>query len=323
MQRYLVSAEVLQKLKKPRLRHETACSPGNLPCPIAHLPSKHMRNMVRIAREELKARLDAATATSVPFTLLYAPPAWPRCTNGSTSKSTPHIAVLDSSFNPPTLAHEAIASSSFPAHPPSTPPVSEESNPYTTRLLLFSLRNVDKTAKATDASLLQRCEMMTFLAERVERNTGQGVGIGLLNEPTFAGKAEIVRAWLKKEKDLQDVQLSFLVGTDTLIRCFEPKYYPKGMAETLDPFFETCYVVSAQRGEDDTSRGIEEGVLDRPEVQRWVRDGRVRLSGSFKEGREAVSSTSVRQAVQGSRPLKDLVSDEIEEYIRQEGLYRS
>ena len=282
-----------------------------------------MRNMVRIARDELKVRLDQATKNAAPFTLLYAPTAWPRCTNGSTSKSNPHIAILDSSFNPPHLAHEAIASSTFPSHPPSNPPIPDAANPYTTRLLLFSLRNVDKTTKATDASLLQRFEMMTFLADQVERNTGQGVGIGLLNEPTFAGKAEIVRDWLAKEKDIQEVQLSFLVGTDTLIRCFEPKYYPKGMHETLDPFFETSYVVSAQRGEDETSRGVEEGVLDRPEVQNWVKGGRVRLRGAFKEGREEVSSTTIRNAIQRGEGLQGLARQDIEDYIKQEGLYRS
>lgn len=235
----------------------------------------------------------------------------------------PHIAVFDSSFNPPTVAHEAIASSDFPAHPASTPSVPDTANPYTSRLLLFSLRNVDKTAKATDASLLQRLEMMTLLAQRVERNTGQGVGIGLLNEPTFAGKADIVRDWLQKEKEVDNVQLSFLVGTDTLIRCFEPKYYPKGMKETMDPFLAKDCIVSAQRGEDDTSRGVEEGILGQEEVRNWVNGGRVRLSGSFKEGREAVSSTSVRKAIQAGESLDGLVSSEIEEYIRTQGLYQA
>lgn len=162
---------------------------------------------------------------------------------------------------------------------------------------------------------------MTFLAERVERNTGQGVGIGLLNEPTFAGKAEIVQDWLKREKGVDNVQMSFLMGTDTLIRCFVPRYYPKGMRETMDPFFKTCFVVSAQRGEDETSRGVEEGVLDGPEVQDWVSQGRVRLRGSFKEGRQDISSTSVRNAITESTSLKELVSEEIEDYIRTEGLY--
>lgn len=279
--------------------------------------------MVRIAREELKARLDQATSRYAPFTLLYAPSDWPFESTSSSPHSVPHIAVLDSSFNPPHLAHEAIASSSFPSHPPSTPTTPDTSNPYTTRLLLFSLRNVDKSLKATDASLLQRFEMMTFLADRVERNTGQGVGIGLLNEPTFAGKAEIVQDWLKREKGIENVQMSFLMGTDTLIRCFVPKYYPKGMRETMDPFFKTCYVVSAQRGEDETSRGVEEGVLEGPEVQDWVEQGRIRLSGSFKEGRQAISSTSVRDAIQAGGSLDGLVSQDIEEYIRNEGLYVS
>jgi nicotinamide-nucleotide adenylyltransferase len=278
--------------------------------------------MVRIARDELKHRLDQATASSASFTLLYAPPTWPYPSDKTSTATIPHIAVLDSSFNPPHLAHEAIASSSFPFFPPTTPQIPDTSNPYTSRLLLFSLRNVDKTLKATDASLLQRFEMMTFLAERVERNTGQGVGIGLLNEPTFAGKAEMVQEWLHRERGIDKVQMSFLMGTDTLIRCFVPRYYPKGMRETMDPFFKTCYIVSAQRGEDQTSRGVEEGVLEGPEVQDWVSQGRVRLSGSFKEGRQEISSTSVREAIKGSASLDGLVSKEIADYIRTEGLYR-
>lgn len=89
----------------------------------------------------------------------------------------------------------------------------------------------------------------------------------------------------------------------------------------MDPFFKTCYVVSAQRGEDETSRGVEEGVLDGPEVQDWVAQGRIRLRGSFKEGRQDISSTSVREAIEGSGSLRELVSEEIEEYIRIGGLY--
>lgn len=278
--------------------------------------------MVRIARDELKHRLDQATGSSAPFTLLYAPSSWPYPSDKKSSETIPHIAVLDSSFNPPHLAHEAIASSSFPTFPPTTPQTPDLTNPYTSRLLLFSLRNVDKTLKATDASLLQRFEMMTFLAERVERITGQGVGIGLLNEPTFAGKAEMVQEWLKRERGIDKVQMSFLMGTDTLIRCFVPRYYPKGMRETMDPFFKTCYIISAQRGEDETSRGVEEGVLEGPEVQDWVAQGRVRLSGSFKEGRQEISSTSVRDAIKGSGSLEGLVSREVEDYIRSECLYQ-
>ena len=90
----------------------------------------------------------------------------------------------------------------------------------------------------------------------------------------------------------------------------------------MDPFFKTCYIVSAQRGEDETSRGVEEGVLEGPEVQDWVAQGRVRLSGSFKEGRQEISSTSVRDAIKGSGSLEGLVSREVEDYIRSERLYQ-
>lgn len=372
------------------------------------------RAMVTVSRQELESKITEASSLTSRFTLIYAPPSWPwrsssldgsnagpssesdtsgdDTTKKTSDSSSIHIAVLDSSFNPPTLAHETIASSSFPprftpSHPaslglttgidrdpdqPSDFNSKSADNPYTARLLLFSFRNVDKHLKPHDPSVLQRVEMILLLAKRVGERTGQEVGVGLVDEPTFAGKDGVVREWLERrfakqppsassgdtqvahsrdgtsdciterigsspatddfqlEKDLQarhpEVELTFLIGTDTLIRFFDPKYYPPNeMLPILSDFFTRSSIVSSQRGEEATSQGVEIGVLSRPEVKEWVKSGKVRLSGSFKEGREDVSSTRVREAIKhggGEELLKELVNDDVREYIESEGLYR-
>jgi nicotinamide-nucleotide adenylyltransferase len=235
---------------------------------------------------------------------------------------------------------------------------------YTARLLLFSFRNVDKHLKPHDPTVLQRLEMMLLLAKDVEGRTGQEVGIGLVDEPTFAGKDRVVREWLDRHiaqarsessssrsdelpssdqphtdapfqpasgivsneppRETPSIELTFLLGTDTLIRFFEPKYYPPGeMMTRLTDFFSRSSIVSAQRGEDDVSQGVEAGVLTRPEVAGFVKSGKVRLTGTFKEGREDVSSTRVREAVKKGEKdvLRELVSGDIADYIERERLY--
>lgn len=104
------------------------------------------------------------------------------------------ISILDSSFNPPTRAHLALAQSKPPKRifvpgterqsnvssttvKPRRPSagsgdavVTQERKPeyneddYDARLLLLSVRNVDKTLKPGDATFVQRVEMMSQLA---------------------------------------------------------------------------------------------------------------------------------------------------------------
>ena len=85
----------------------------------------------------------------------------------TTAVSDLPVAVLDSSFNPPTLAHRALAS--LPA----------ASSPTGARLLLLSVRNADKVPHPGDASPVQRVEMMVHLAHEVN------AAVGLVDAPAF------------------------------------------------------------------------------------------------------------------------------------------
>ena len=82
---------------------------------------------------------------------------------------TLHISVLDASFNPPTLAHLALANSLPPQTSPGYPP------DFDARLLLLSVRNADKQLKPTDATYEQRIEMLVLLAHDLARSSARSV----------------------------------------------------------------------------------------------------------------------------------------------------
>lgn len=128
--------------------------------------------------------VDKVTSGSSRFELVYTThPAWPLPSETETSDSPVEISVLDSSFNPPTLAHDALAS----LDPSSS-----------ARLLLLSLRNSDKTLKPGDASPAQRLEMMVLLANELVAKGGGPVAVGTIDEPTFVGKSTVVLEHLGK-----------------------------------------------------------------------------------------------------------------------------
>lgn len=212
-----------------------------------------------------------------------------------------HLAILDSSFNPPSAAHHAIASSAFPGHPGC-----QRAN-YTARLLLYSPRNADKVPGSTDATTAQRSEMMRLLAEHMS-SAGQETGAALLALPTFAQKADYLA------EQYPEAHLTFLVGTDTLTRVFDPKYYDD-MDAALAHLFERAHLVCCARGAD-----AEAVLSDHPKIRDWAQRGNVRFIDAVGE----VSSTAIRRAAQnGDWELAGrLCAPGIGEYVREQGLYR-
>lgn len=202
-----------------------------------------------------------------------------------------HISVLDSSFNPPTLAHLALAKSPPPScHGVSTHASTSFGLDYDAKLLLLSIRNADKSMKPGDATHIQRLEMMQLLSQDLcsTDNTkteydcpspvNGNIAIAIIDEPTFVGKSTTLLRFLQTRlaspinssslsntTDRQDgayslpyPKLTFLLGFDTLERLFSPKYYPSEEIMTqmlrgfLSPNEEDCRIVCAHR----TSPGV-------------------------------------------------------------------
>lgn len=252
------------------------------------------------------------------------------CSEGWNAPSNPLSAysVLDSSFNPPTLAHLSLA-----LIPPIQ--VSDNSNPSSDTsstvgyILLLSVRNVDKQLKKGDATHAQRLQMMILLAQEIESRLNSpssshscSVAVAAIDEPTFAGKS---RKLLQQLRDSQspsdyhpsDPRLTFILGYDTIIRFFNLKYYGShdNMVSIIQSFFNVDHssLICARRSappnaapdpitttgtanNNDSSQDEELNFLSSNDVKPWMEAGKIRMV-DIGEREAAMSSTLVRQTI--------------------------
>ncbi|KAF4991073.1 hypothetical protein FDECE_14173, partial [Fusarium decemcellulare] len=144
------------------------------------------------------------------------------------------LIILDSSFNPPTLAHASMARSALRARGGGR------------LMLLLSVNNADKAPKP--ASFPIRLGMMEAMGrELLDDMKGETqdleVDIAVTTMPFFHDKAKaIAESGFYGER--QPTQ-TFLAGFDTIVRIFNPKYYGTEtkdgltpMQRALGPFFE-------------------------------------------------------------------------------------
>lgn len=270
------------------------------------------------------------------------------------NRSKLRISVLDSSFNPPTLAHLALASLPIPSHSCAVssdqPPESVHStDAFDARLLLLSVRNADKSLKPTDATYAQRLEMMIHLSRDVARPNGRpqvesgdsNVAVAIIDEPTFVSKSRVLTAFLQdrlRSTSLsdhagtslvdtpEDAELTFIVGMDTLERILAPRYYssPTDMRASLREFLSTAQLICSRRATPGTL-----SEADRRREQEVLALARDYLDLSqlsivdIGEDVEAYSSSEVRQRIaDGDTVLwKNMVTASIAGYIGNEGLY--
>ncbi|PPQ94470.1 hypothetical protein CVT25_001103 [Psilocybe cyanescens] len=269
------------------------------------------------------------------------------------SKNPLRISILDSSYNPPTLAHLALANSRRSQGLRVDCTNEEEPHPsYDAKLLLLSVKNADKTLKPGDATYQQRLEMMSLLALNVTRDTNgstsqlsshpaslesANVAIAIIDEPTFVGKSEALLAFLQSRfaslppptPTAEGIELTFLVGHDTLERLFSPRYYPseEAMMHSLRKFLspapegDSSRIVSARReiasqsGEDNTMSLAKE----------FMDSGKI-ATIDLGDEISKYSSTTVRRSLGslgwGQDSLwRKLVTGDVAEYIIGQHLY--
>lgn len=156
-------------------------------------------------KQFLESSLNFAVLSSVP-----APSA-------ASAASPAVLYVLDSSFNPPTLAHMRIALSAL----------QEKLEVPSRLLLLLATQNADKPAKP--ASFEDRLVMMELLARDLLTQQQQQkesvqlpqIDIGVTRKPYFVDKAAEISSAGTYPSSLEQVHIT---GYDTLIRIFNPKY---------------------------------------------------------------------------------------------------
>ena len=186
-------------------------------CGAQPAAARQSHMMVETA-ERLQRHLDAVSLTSSPCIELI---------SGSAVHTT-GLAVLDSSFNPPTRAHMHILTHAA------------KKFGLTHSLLLLAKQNADKPV--VGASLLERLEMMEAIADAAE--PAGSMLCGVTAHPLFVDKAIALQALCKR-----GTRIVVLVGFDTWIRITDAKYYSseRGLDTALRSIFEAVEVVVASR----------------------------------------------------------------------------
>lgn len=247
--------------------------------------------------------------------------------------------ILDSSFNPPSIAHLSLVQSALKHHGNS------EHSPYRL-LLLFSTQNADKAP--SPASFAQRIALMTVFAEDFSRILKKSpastdladlsIDIGLTKEPYYSDKSVAIRDTTPAFYSSEPIHVH-LTGYDTLIRFCNPKYYPKydPPLSALKPFFDVGHKLRVtQRPTDPNDKSSNEfGTVE--EQRKYVndlKDGTRKQDGfepqwanniDMVEANDGVgiSSTRVRNAAKEGdwSVVEELCTEGVAAWIKDQALY--
>ncbi|KAK5116614.1 hypothetical protein LTR62_007288 [Meristemomyces frigidus] len=249
------------------------------------------------------------------------------------SESPKTLFILDSSFNPPSIAHQtlalsALANTSSTAHP----------KPHRL-LLLFATMNAEKAPSA--ASFDQRLTLMTLFATDLlshlkeipaTHSVPTGIDIGVTNQPYYTDKSHAIDTEATHENYPSQPAHVHMVGYDTLTRFLAPKYYPNfhPPLAALEPFFSAGHGLrvtlrpDADFGSEEEQRAfvrrVESGEMEREGAKReWA--GQIEVVPANE--RTGVSSTRIRRAAKSGEweVVGELCTERVAAYVRSEGLY--
>eukprot|EP00419_Tripos_fusus_P049040 CAMPEP_0172836594 /NCGR_PEP_ID=MMETSP1075-20121228/26586_1 /TAXON_ID=2916 /ORGANISM="Ceratium fusus, Strain PA161109" /LENGTH=260 /DNA_ID=CAMNT_0013679841 /DNA_START=90 /DNA_END=872 /DNA_ORIENTATION=+ len=217
------------------------------------------------------------------------------------------VAVLDSSFNPPTRSHLNMLSHAA------------QQLGFSRTLLLLAKQNADKPV--VGAGLTQRLEMMQAIAESAE--PAGSMLCGITAHGLFVDKAAALKGLFGSTS-----RIAMLVGFDTWIRIIDPKYYENdALDDVLRRIFDTFEVVvvsrdpsSASNLDDDMSIQEQERLVQ--QVPADITQKRLHFI-SIEPEMSAVSSSAVRKAVASgdSGTVRSMLPDCLHAYVDAEGLY--
>ncbi|KAI5784667.1 cytidylyltransferase family protein [Geopyxis carbonaria] len=213
--------------------------------------------------------------------------------------------ILDSSFNPPTLAHASLVLSCKPKN----------------LLLLLAVQNADKAP--APAEFEDRLAMMQLFEETLPSDIT--VDIGITKHARFMDKSIAVA---EHYGTLANEQV-YLTGFDTLVRILDGKYYPPThRLDVLDSFFNggnkiRCMMREGAWGEKEMQKGYLKAIAD----------GEREAEGCKREWAESIemvenplgplSSTVAREAAKigDTEALDKLLPEYVKWWILEKKLY--
>ncbi|KXL43389.1 hypothetical protein M433DRAFT_70154 [Acidomyces richmondensis BFW] len=239
--------------------------------------------------------------------------------------------ILDSSFNPPTVAHQSMAQSAL------TRSFSDAFPRPHRLLLLFATMNADKAPSA--ASFAQRLTLMTILASEllasIEDNPDDysmvPIDVGVTNVPYYTDKSAAISS---EAKDCypDSPKHIHLIGFDTFTRIFDPKYYMSFSPpfSALSPYFDAGHRlrVTLRPDQEQDSIAGQVAFIKRLEDGNMEKDGGMRswaqqVDFVLPNKNVGVSSTKVRKTAMAGQwqEVRKLCPPTVAEYVKMERLY--
>ncbi|MBI4841952.1 MAG: nicotinate-nicotinamide nucleotide adenylyltransferase [candidate division NC10 bacterium] len=207
--------------------------------------------------------------------------AFARRAPGGIAERPGQLLCLSASFNPLTVAHVWLIQEASRIVPPGE------------ILLLLASANVDKAV--TGFPLERRLNLMVRFAE--SRPT---FSVAACSHGRFVDKAEAIRPHYPA-----GTRLTFIVGFDTLVRLFDPKYYADRDA-SLSALFGGSAFIAANRAPDPPEAVT--AFLARPDVVPYAH--RIRVIQLPPEI-AVISATDIRARLARGEPVTGLVPPEI------------
>ena len=191
------------------------------------------------------------------------------------------LGIFSGSFNPLTLAHTKMIEDTIDEYQ------------LDELLLLLAKANVDKTV----FGLPLAARLLTLKEYTKSR---EKISVGVSSHGRYIDKVTAL-----KTISPPDTEFHFIVGYDTLVRIFDPKYYTDFHAELEGLFIEARFIV-ANRAEADIK--TIESFMNQPKIRRYVPYVSCLL---LPDVYAYMSSTEVRDLLKRGEAIEHLVPPSI------------
>lgn len=203
------------------------------------------------------------------------------------------LGIFSGSFNPLTVAHIEMIEAA------------QKKYNLDEVLLILAKANVDKGVFGL--SLADRLLMLKeYTANRKD------FSVAACSHGKFIEKIEALMAAYPP-----GTHFSFIVGYDTFIRLFDPKYYTD-LHSALEVLFNQCCFIVANRQDYDVD-AVKRMMAD-PDYHRYAEGiDLIELPDFYAE----ISSTDIRSQIQGGNSVDHLVPSEVQKFLKTVQAYRT
>ena len=196
------------------------------------------------------------------------------------------LGIFSGSFNPITVAHIEMIEAA------------QKRYDLDEILLILARANVDKGVFGL--SLADRLLMLKLYAV-----TREDFSVAACSHGKFIEKIEAL-----KPAYPPSTHFSFIVGYDTFIRLFDPKYYTD-MHDALEALFDQCRFIVANRQDYDAN--AVRNVMEAPDYHRYANCiDLIELPDFYAD----ISSTHIRSQIQEGNSVDHLVPPEVQAYLK-------